>query len=307
VKFDQTSTGDDIIDPNKVWLIGEWDSWSFFHQIRDIGNVDTLPDIPGDQIIDDVADDNILGGYAFFTDPDPAERWEYSIIGQHDVTGQGTVQYDAGYFSPQFNRKLLASNVESNTVLNFTDEVVNRILPVDTTVKFTFRIPTSFASQGDLTASGVNVRLQGGRNFGGGNIINPMQHGGADVGQVMTLDAGQSDSSFTVFTTTVNFTRAADAFDVGSYRFVIQGLGTGDWYPPDARYIDQDGISAVDPDFAETSIHIHVFRINDENGFPNDQDISMEFIDGNFRVKPTYDVPNPATFLSADKNWSMYE
>jgi len=298
VTVNQQATEDaTLFADDKVWIKGEWNNYGFYHGLNDSGPADTMPDVPGGQSVDAVAGDGIRTGYIFSGEPStPPAKYAYSIVGQIDVPGLGVQEYESGYFQGPFDPYV----DRTATTLDVTDPYANRLLQKAATVLFTVHFPKSFALRTDLEGK---LRLQGGgaaaNNHG---IVPPMVNGVATDGIVMTYVS--EDASYTTWDASVSFTPGAAILDVAEFRFVAENLGgLGDWYEPDAVQYP-----TIDPNFKDTTIHIHTFRILNTDGSPNDQDITLNLVDGNTHSTATIDVPAPFVSMTAVRaNWYLYE
>lgn len=297
IKYDQSATGDAIFASDKIYFKGAWSSYNFYHALWDTGPVDTLPDVPGVQAVDEVAGDNILTGYTFFAEATPQD-YGYAIVGQSDPGfGIGQQEYEAGYFQGNFDRIVKSTDPE---IITLPDPYANGLLQIPVTVTFTMRFPKSYAGLADLTAPYGPVRLQGGGNGGGNHgVIPPMVSGAADQGKEMTF-VGEDDN-YTIWQTDITFTPGPNIFDVAEFRFVVGDLaGLEEWYEPDA-------FQNSDPNLAQNSIHPHAFRIYNASGNPNDQDITLTFLESNSRTTPTLDVPPRPNLTGSTGRWTLYE
>jgi len=297
VTLDQSASDDDkLFASDKVFIKGEWNSYSFYHGLVDTGATDTMPDVPGVQSVDATANDGIRTGYIFETESDtPPAQYAYAIVGQAAVPDRGTQEYEAGYFQGNFDPKVS----RTATTLNVVDPYANRRLLVDTTVNFKYHVPKTFASRAQLEGQ---LRLQGGGGYNGGHgVVPPMVNNTADKGELMTFVS--EDANETVWEANIDFTYGANIFDVAEFRFVATALaGLGAWYEPDARQTP-----TIDSNYKENTIHIHVFRIQNTDGSPNNQDITMTVVEGAYSAA-TIDVPAPPVIQTdASSAWTLYE
>lgn len=302
-KFDANGTSDTLIAENRIFVKGSWDSYSGSYALRDVGPTNIFTDITYPTPFDTTAGDARYEGFVMINPPISATDYTYAIVGYADPAALGTtIGYSAGYFGGAYDRVINSS--ASGTVTTLTDTVENSLLLGPRTVKFTYRIPTSWATIGDLTAPGVVVRLQGGPTYGNEGLLYPMSSGDGNVGIPMTY-VGTSGAN-TVWEASVNFITGTDHFDVGSYRLVISNLtGTGN------HFYELGGLDTGNgPTLKDDTIHIHVFRVYNTDGTANDQDITLAVAPAT-NTTPTFDVPAPPpaslfVFTGAE-NWNMYE
>lgn len=303
-KFDASGTSDTLIAENRIFVKGSWDGYSASYALRDNGNGNIFGDIfyptPGDT----TAGDAKYEGFVMIAPPIAPTDYTYTVVGFADPAGLGqTIGYSAGYFIGNFDQVVnSAAGAAATTVV--TDAVENKLLLGARTVKFTYRIPTSYATLSNLQASGVVVRLQGGPAYGNEGLLYPMASGDGNVGQPMSY-VGTSGPN-TVWEASVTFVPGADQFDVGEYRLVISNLnGSGN------HFYELNGLDASNgPTLKDDTIHLHVFRVYHTDGTPNDQDITLAVAPA-LNTVPTFDVPaappESLFVFTAAETWNLYE
>jgi len=284
------------------YVVGAWDGFNFRHMIRD--GEPAYPNIPFSTIEDgDVPGDGIFMGRVWTT-TDPFDA-NYAIKSDYDFTGfnePGTAAVrplSIGYWM-KYNYDPIYRGEGS---INLTKPYQSRLIaePSEVTLNLGVEDNGFEFSPGQAASGDVVMWVQAGPTFGPENAIptDPpsVLPGDRDVTDGVAMTYVGTSGGFMNFTATVNYPVGVP--DISNFRFGYTFDGeTIREEPPDAATAKFSIIQPPDDpnDFANTSIHIHVARVVEDDGEGGTVGRTLNMV---FRQASLDIVPPPANGLTA--------